>query len=52
MLLYRDCTVVSNLPFASLVVELNSSSRGSATQTDAKMASDTPEKKRIDYRHI
>ena len=41
-----------NLPFASLVDELTSSSRGSATQTDAKMASDTPEKMRIDYRHI
>ena len=31
-----------NLPFASLVPEAISSSCGSATQNDAKMASDTP----------
>ena len=52
MFLNRDCTVFSNLPFASLAVEFTSSSRGSATQTDAKIASDTPEKMRIDYCHI
>ena len=52
VLLNRNCNVFSNLPFASLVVELTSSSRGSATHTNAKMAIDTPGKMWRDYRHI
>ena len=43
---------IFKLPFASLVVEMTSSSISSATQTDAKMAIDAPEKMRIRYQYV